>query len=132
MPRLDTNHRAKLPDSPQPWGSVRDRLPVTISHNKIGRVLLGGLRRGDFGESFFGLLRLVAAARIRLPRKNPGADVCRDQSSPTLSESHNADIRACTGAPRHKPNSMERAPKNCKDYYDRQALPALRRSPLRL
>src|SRR5215469_17379012 len=64
----------------------------------------------DFGESFFGLLRLVAAARNRLPRKNPDADVCREQSSLTFSGSHNADIRACTGAPRHKPNSMERAP----------------------
>src|SRR6516162_2182757 len=84
----------------------------------------------DFGESFFGLLKLVAAALTRLPRKNPDADVCRDQSSLTFSGSHNADIRACTGAPRHKPNSMERAPKNCKDYYDRQALPVLRRSPL--
>ena len=30
----------------------------------------------DFGESFFGPLRLVAAGRIRSPRKKPDGDVC--------------------------------------------------------
>jgi hypothetical protein len=42
--------------------------------------------RNDFGECFFGRARLVSAARIRLPRKNPGEDVCRGQSSLTFSE----------------------------------------------
>jgi hypothetical protein len=42
--------------------------------------------RNDFGECFFGRVRLVSAARIRLPRKNPGEDVCRSQSSLTFSE----------------------------------------------
>jgi hypothetical protein len=41
--------------------------------------------RNDFGECFFGQVRLVSAARIRLPRKNPGEDVCRGQSSLTFS-----------------------------------------------
>jgi hypothetical protein len=41
--------------------------------------------RNDFGECFFGRVRLVSAARIRLPRKNPGEDVCRGQSSLTFS-----------------------------------------------
>ena len=34
----------------------------------------------DFGESFVGLLRLVAA-RTRSPRKSPDGDVCRPTSS---------------------------------------------------
>src|ERR1700752_30990 len=42
--------------------------------------------RNDFGVCFFGRVRPVSAARIRLPRKNPGEDVCRGQSSLTFSE----------------------------------------------
>jgi hypothetical protein len=55
--------------------------------------------RNDFGECFFGQVRLVAAARIRLPRRNPGEDVCRGQSSLTFSGTTSKSYARPTSVP---------------------------------